>query len=321
MHTDKHSLQEAFMQRLSIGANQCDRWFKKIRLFFCLSVVLLFQTACNQQPTGPIVAKVGDQTITLQEFQSASERYQHPPSDLLLEKLIDEKALYQRALKQNLDQDPELQRAWQQLLIAKLRELELEPLLTGAQPTPAEIEAYYQSNKTTYTEPAQRQIALIYFECPPTLRPEKKQELHQLAKDVRQQALTQSIDPNQKGFGALAAQHSHHRASRYKGGNIGWLQATSKQWQPEVIETAFALESTGQISELIETEHGLFILKLLETKEPHVKPLTEVQPMIQHQILREKQQALETQFIQQSRDAVNIKIYKDVLATYEPPKK
>ena len=293
---------------------------KKKRILFYISVALLFQTACNKQPTEPIVAKVGDQAITLNEFQSASERYNNPPTDALLEKLIDEKALYQQALKQNLDQDPELQRAWQQLLIAKLREKELESQLASAQPTPEEIETYYKSHQQTYTEPVQRHIALIYFERPPNLRTEKKEELHQRAKDVRQQALEQSPDLNQKGFGALAVQNSHHRASRYKGGDIGWVQATSKQWYPEVIETAFALETTGQISELIETEHGLFLLKLLETKEPHIKPLTDVQPMIRHQLLQEKQRTLETQFVQQARDAVKIKIYKDVLTTYQRAK-
>ena len=303
-------------QNQSIRVNQCYRWFQKIRILLCLSVVLLFQTACNKQPPEtdePIVAQVGDQTITLRQFQSASERYNNPPANALIEKLINEQALYQRALQQNLDQDPEIQRTWQQLLIAKLRENELEPQLASAQPTPEAIKAYYTSNQAIYTEPAQRRIALIHFQCPPNLQPKKQQELHQRAKDVRQQALAQASESSPKDFGNLAAKYSHHRASRYKGGDIGWLRSDNTRWEPEIIETAFALETTGQISELIETEQSLFLLKLLEVKDATVKPMTEVQSMIQHKLLQEKQRTTETQFIQQARDAVNIKIYKDIL--------
>jgi peptidyl-prolyl cis-trans isomerase D len=100
-------------------------------------------------------------------------------------------------------------------------------------------------------------------------------EIKKKAEDVLKQA--------KKGekFEDLAKKYSEDKA-KDKGGDIGWI--LQGQALPEYEKAAFSLPA-GSISDLIRTQIGLYIIKVLEKESAHTKPLEEVKESLRAPLL------------------------------------
>jgi peptidyl-prolyl cis-trans isomerase D len=74
-------------------------------------------------------------------------------------------------------------------------------------------------------------------------------------------------------FEDLAKKYSEDPGSKDKGGDIGWIG--QGQTVPEFEKTAFTL-APGQLSDLVRTQYGFHIIKVLEKETAHTKPFDEV---------------------------------------------
>jgi peptidyl-prolyl cis-trans isomerase D len=92
-------------------------------------------------------------------------------------------------------------------------------------------------------------------------------EIKKRAEDVLQQA--------KKGakFEDLAKKYTEDPGTKDKGGDLGWI--IQGQTVPEFEKTAFSL-APGQISDLVRTQYGFHILKVIEKETAHTKSLDEV---------------------------------------------
>src|SRR5438552_11595595 len=93
------------------------------------------------------------------------------------------------------------------------------------------------------------------------------EEIKKKAEDVLKQV--------KKGgkFEDLAKKYSEDRGSKDKGGDLSWI--TQGQTVPEFEKTAFSLPP-GQISDLVKTQYGFHIIKVIEKETAHTKPFEEV---------------------------------------------
>lgn len=90
---------------------------------------------------------------------------------------------------------------------------------------------------------------------------------------------------NGKSFEDAATEHSKC-PSKAQGGNLG--EFGRGRMVPEFEEAAFELE-VGVISEPVKSQFGFHIIKVEDKKQPSIKPLEEVKPMITTNLLHEKQ--------------------------------
>ncbi|HXM96808.1 MAG TPA: peptidyl-prolyl cis-trans isomerase [Candidatus Dormibacteraeota bacterium] len=74
-------------------------------------------------------------------------------------------------------------------------------------------------------------------------------------------------------FDDLAKKYSQDPGTKDKGGDLGWI--TQGQTVPEFEKTAFSLEK-GQISNLVRTQYGFHIIKVLEKEAARTKSFEEV---------------------------------------------
>jgi peptidyl-prolyl cis-trans isomerase D len=105
------------------------------------------------------------------------------------------------------------------------------------------------------------------------------EEVHQKAEDVLKQA--------KKGakFDELAKKYSEDPGTKDKGGDLGFI--TQGQTVPEFEKTAFS-QPVGSISDLVKTQYGFHIIKVLEKETAHTKPFEEVKDSIKAPLMLSK---------------------------------
>jgi parvulin-like peptidyl-prolyl isomerase len=297
-----------------------------------LLLLLPLVSSCSRQagpetsPEAEVVARIGSREIRVAEFRDGMARRSvgddPAAKEALLEELLEFGALVEKARELGLDQDPGLRRAWENLLVARLRERQFEPLLTNAVPTAAQVQARYETNPPAYTEPAQRRGAILFFETPPQASPEQQSRLRQRLDEARAKALNLATnEPAARGFGALAVEYSEDQATRYRGGDIGWVQAGrgDARFDAAVLDTLFKLPAPGSLSEPVMTPRGCYLVKLLEVRPQRVKPLAEVRAAIEHALLIENRRRIETEWKQSVRAGRPVQRFPEVLARVTAP--
>jgi peptidyl-prolyl cis-trans isomerase D len=86
-------------------------------------------------------------------------------------------------------------------------------------------------------------------------------------------------------FEDLATQYSQDPGSKTKKGDLGWI--VQGQTVPEFEKAAFSLDK-GQISDLIRTQYGFHIIKVLDKETAHTKPFDEVKDQLRTPLLLQK---------------------------------
>jgi peptidyl-prolyl cis-trans isomerase D len=93
-------------------------------------------------------------------------------------------------------------------------------------------------------------------------------------------------------FAALAKQYSEDEGSKVMGGDLNFFG--KGQMVPEFDAKAFSMQP-GEISDLVKTQYGFHIIKLVEKRAAGVRPLTEVRPEIIERLKWERAQARATE--------------------------
>src|SRR5688500_17513427 len=269
---------------------------RRTRYKDCIAVSLLvmcgvFLTACHRKPSpappnttfaADVLATVEGQAILLADYQTEVERRAHGrrerfanagAKEELLDELVKSEALYVRAKQAGFDQRPDVARQIKQFIIHRFIEEQEKP---EAQPvSDTEIAEYYRDHAARYATPVKVRFAVVQFGYSPKATEAKKQEVLQKAATALAEArLSRAADST---FGALAQRHSEDQATRYGGGDAGWVaRHESSRWPSSVIEAAFALNQRGEFAPVITTSEACYLVKLIERKEAGHRPLEEV---------------------------------------------
>jgi peptidyl-prolyl cis-trans isomerase D len=143
---------------------------------------------------------------------------------------------------------------------------------------PAEIERAYNDNFEQYSTPEQVRASHIL------LKTEGKDEaaVRARAEDLLKQARGGA------DFAALAKANSEDEGSASKGGDLDFFGRG--RMVPEFDEAAFTLDA-GQISDLVKTQYGFHIIKVVEKRPGTMRPIEEVRPQLTEQLSFERAQA------------------------------
>src|ERR1700738_2290978 len=141
-----------------------------------------------------------------------------------------------------------------------------------------QLKVQYQKNIQQYQAPNRVHAEHILFMTVGKTDAEVD-EIKKKAEDVLNQA--------KKGakFEDLAKKYSEDPGTKDKRGDLGWI--TQGQTVPEFEKTAFGLDK-GKISNLVKTQYGFHIIKVLDKETAHTKPLEEVKESIKVPLLLAK---------------------------------
>jgi peptidyl-prolyl cis-trans isomerase C len=95
-------------------------------------------------------------------------------------------------------------------------------------------------------------------------------------------------------FAALAKQNSEDPGSAVQGGDLGFF--TPGQMVPQFNDVAFKL-APGAVSDLVETQFGFHIIKVVDKQTARTIPLDEVRPQVQQFLETQNRQRETTAFL------------------------
>ena len=248
-------------------------------------------------PPETILASFGEQIITLGEFNQLWE--QIPENYKLqltkrnvLDQIISEKLLIQESKNKGLEEDKEvleqIAKITEQILVQILIEREiLDKVMVGDE----EVVKYYEENKNDFVEKEQVHLLNILVET--------EDEAQNLLEQLKAGGDFSEI-AKEKSIGPSAAQ----------GGDLGYIAKGTII--SEIGEVVFALE-LGEVSDIIKTEFGFHILKVLDKKPEIIKPVEEVKEDIIENLLPLKQREAFDNLLEELKSKVTIEINEEAL--------
>ena len=140
------------------------------------------------------------------------------------------------------------------------------------------LRAYYNSHIDEYKVENRVHVEHILFKTVGKTDAEIA-EIRQKAEDVLKKAKSGA------NFEDLAKKFSEDDGTKPKGGDLGWI--VQGQTVPEFQQAAFTLPK-GSISDLVKTQYGFHIIKVLDHEQAHTKTFDEVRSSIEPTVLDEK---------------------------------
>jgi peptidyl-prolyl cis-trans isomerase C len=237
------------------------------------------QTAPAQTPapppaTDPVVAKVNGQPIHLSDLKDAVQGLPDnlrglPPMTLypmLLDQMIDERALVAAARKSGLDKDPTVQR---QMTAAEDRALQTAVLSKEVGPTITDAALHARYDKDIAGKPGEEEVHAKH-----------------ILVDSEDQAKKIIADLKGGGdFAALAKQYSKDPGAAQQGGDLGFFK--KDEMVPEFATAAFAMKP-GQVSDQpVHTQFGWHVIMVVERRPAEAPSFEQAKEELRQKLIQE----------------------------------
>ena len=275
-----------------------------------------------------ILAKVGDEAITVGRFRYEMKlRGAAVPGAFstldqrraLLDEMIRFRTWVVRARQAGYDRKPDVVAVFERAMVnAFKKDHSLPPEALSV--SDEEVTAYYAEHQAEYDRPERVQAAIVFFACPSTATEKRRATVENRVEQALAEA--QALEPHVRDFGPVARKYSEDRASRYTGGVIGWLinhPDRRSRWEEPVVEAIFSLDEPGQIGDIIRTEKGYYLVRLVEREPAAPRPLDQVEAGIRHHLMRTKGRAAEEALDSEIRNGLDITINEEIFSEIKGP--
>ncbi len=226
------------------------------------------------QPSDPIVAKVDGQPIRLSDLKEAAQTLPQnlrgmPTQTLypmLLDQLIDGRALVAEARKTKLDQDPVVQR---QVAAAEDRALQTAMLSKEVGPSVTEEAVRARYDKDVAGQPGEEEVHAKHILV------ETEGEAKKIIGQLKAGA----------DFSTLAKQYSKDPGGAQQGGDLGFFK--KDEMVPEFAMAAFALQP-GQVSpEPVHSQFGWHVILVVERRRAEPPSFEQARDELRQKMIQE----------------------------------
>jgi peptidyl-prolyl cis-trans isomerase C len=292
---------------------------------FLLAVCALAPFACKKGASGPVVAHVGDDVITAEEFkrrideQSPFLRARYSTVERkkeLLEALIRNELLAQEAQREGLDKSPAVRDATKRAMIQELIKRKLDEKMSGSDIPETELKAFYDAHLDDYVKPERARVYHIFL---PAKEPKEKAQAK-----TRAAALLKDIQAREKkgevnAFQATAIKESKDPLSAPMGGDLRFLskEELAKSHGKELADAAFGLKNPGEVAGPLETPGGIELIKLQVKTVALNRTFEESKETVRGRMARERRSRQYDDFVKKLRDGGNVSIDEAELAKVE----
>lgn len=253
---------------------------------------VLFLVACSNNDN---LATIGQEEVSRQQFEAHLEFKRIDPSNAervqqAQSQYLERKALAQAILEEELIDEAALEAEFDEFRTQMIINRYLSEYLDKTVDDTA-LTNYYNSHPSEF-QVRQAHVAHIVFRTHNAMAETELQAVQQKARNAQAQLM--------KGaeFEDIAKSSSEDLQSGPRGGELGWITETAID--PAFAQAAFALES-GSVSDIVKTQYGYHLIKLLDPVRSQTLPFDQVKGDIRYR-LRNKTKAAETQRLRSSLD-------------------
>ena len=225
--------------------------------------------------------KVDDQTVNKQ-IEKIKKRF---PDEKAYKKAMERMHVSEKEFRD------EIQRG---LAINQLLDTNVRQKITV---TDQESKKYYNDNPNLFKRKEQVKFSRIWIKMKPNDEESKKNQARKKIETI-QKKVQQGED-----FGELAKTYSEGPAAKSKG-NLGYIERGHMDKPFE--DAAFSLK-VGEVSGILETQHGYYLIKVTDKKPARIIPYKEVLPMIKKQLKKEKEKTEIHAYIENLKKSATIK--------------
>lgn len=246
--------------------------------------------------SGEVVARYGGKVMTAEELTAELQRLPHRSRTMMdaearkrfVENYVLNELLFDEGVQQGFADDPDIERQVndlrRRLVIQRVvRKLQDVPPITDEQ-----VQAYYDAHPERYSTT--------------TIKAR-----HILVKDeAKAKELLEEVKKDPSKFPEIAKANSVDTASARKGGDLGFFG--HGRMVPEFEAAAFALQTPGEISEVVKTPYGYHIIQLEERREGEQKPFDQVKEQIRATLRNEAVQGRTKEYYEELKQKANLTI-------------
>jgi parvulin-like peptidyl-prolyl isomerase len=279
---------------------------KNVFVLILFFAVLCASVSCARkgEQKGPYLAKVGSQTITLNDLERdlrnlpefAQKLFEGTAGkEKFLDEMIKKELLYQEAMKKGLQKDPEYLQKLEEFkkltLIGQLLEKEIE---LKAKVTEQDVKDYYDKHKDELSAVSQIRASHILVKT----EKEAKNILERLKKG--------------EDFAAIAKKSSIDTGSARNGGDLGYF--SPGQMVPE-FEAAAEKLKTGEVSSVpIKTKFGYHIIKVTDKKKGKPVEFEKIKSMLFQRVSAERQKEFFDSYIEDLKKTYTVQINQEAVS-------
>ncbi len=288
--------------------------------FICLIPVGCKPKATPSAKTSPVVAEVGGRKITSADFEAEAARRRaagRPAASAkeLLNEMIEREAMLVKAEASNIAQSEAFRNDTESRLLSQWVASTLAKKRDGVKVTDEELKADYEERKdTALTSAALTRLAILYRKISGREGDAAAQALEKsLSEGVAAFEKDREASTNNgrlPGFGKIAADYSEDTITRYRGGDLGWLNLEQGEHLrvPKEVLAAGAALGQGKVSALIRAGDGIYVVMKVGERSGKQMTFQEAVPTLRRRLLREKQRAVEASFKAEVLGSVPVKV-------------
>src|SRR5712671_1950850 len=299
----------------------------KLSALFLAAFALATVAGCKRDAKhGPVVAKVGNDTITADEFKKRLDetspflraRYNTiERKKEFLESLIRNELLAQEAERQGLDKSPAVREQVKRAMIQELIKKQLDEKLAGNDIPDSEIKGFYDAHIEEFVKPERARVYHILVAVKdPKEKAQAKKKADALLKDINERTKKGEVN----AFQAVAIKESQDASSAAMGGDLRFVSKDelTKAYSAELANAAFDLKNPGEVAGPIETPAGVELVKM-QIKTPSVnRSFAESKEGIRGRMGRERRSKDYDDFVKKLRENGKVSIDDSELAKVVP---
>jgi peptidyl-prolyl cis-trans isomerase C len=294
--------------------------FRRLASFGLAALAL---AACQpQKPAskGEAVAKGKDILITTEDFKARLDeqspfiraRYQTiERKKEFLDNLIRFEVLANEAQKQGLANDPEVQLTLKKVMVQKLVQKNFQDN-EGAKDVPeADLQKFYDEHKDEYYRPRKVRLAAVVWNAPQG-SPERAAKKAAAAKTLAKLKVDEK--KNSLAFAQVVSQSSEDAGTKALAGDLGFRSKDelAKTYGAALADAAFALQD-GQTSGVLETEKGVYLVKVTGHQDELNRPFEQVKAQIANRLHRERKSKEFDEWLKKLRADAGVTVDEKVL--------
>jgi len=275
--------------------------------------LILLAAACSPKkaapppaPSEPIVARVGDESITAREL--SEQLAKQPPAVRahytspqrrkdFLENQIRFELLAGEARRRGFDKDPDFERAMKQQLVSTYLQKEMEARLKPADIPDAEVEKYYREHSAEFNQPELARVSQIVVK--------DRNKARKLVAEVKKLA-----PDDVAGFAKIVAAHSEDPDSKTRGGDLGFFERDKSAHPKPVVEAVFALQKPGDVAGPIQTDRGFHLVRLVQRRPGSARTYAEASGDIRQRLYQQQRARRMDELLASIKQRTKVEIYE-----------